>query len=393
MPSTIQALSSLAELAKARRDRAPGGVPPPKAILRRALAEHGWTTEDLSGSLDIASRVKLLHTLRLVARAWLRREADALESWLYPDYDDDEAIAKSLIGDAAEKVSGFFGRASKLLRNAVVAGWLAVAGPGEPREAEAEAIRRGLQAQQVFLDRFEQQVVSEATPFQAWRAESYGSSVWGIVQDAAMAGARASLFREGRREHQGSDKPCNGCEVLEAAGWMPIEKVPLIGSQECMHNCHCIIVVRDDADGPEYDLGRLPNVARNIHPSNFRSLGVRFRQSDRALKAKNKTLIVDVAKLDEVWAKDGGYYLPPNEAGASEIVGRRAGVAEYLKRAQREGMPFDQSQVVVDENGVVSFLDGRHRFAMLRDRGVKQVPVSVPAGDFEAMKERFGWGT
>jgi hypothetical protein len=44
----------------------------------------------------------------------------------------------------------------------------------------------------------------------------------------------------------------------------------------------------------------------------------------------------------------------------------------------------------VDENDVVSFEDGRHRFSVLRDKGVDRIALSVPKEQAAKFRERFG---
>lgn len=412
-PATIQTLPRLAALVKARRN----SVPSATAIVSDAARRLGidWRT---CGDRDA---IRLLHEVRLVARAWLRREGERLAAVLYPDQ-----VSKGLFGKAKEAVDRTFDRARKFIRNAIVAGWLAITGPSDvpaqievpiaaapvaptppsgsappaaaappqppgttPNHAAAESLRRSIDEQLAYLDRFRREVLDGETAFQPARLEQYGASTWGAAQDAAGAAASVRRFREGRREHLGADQPCGGCAFQVKRGWVPIQTIPSIGSQACRQSCHCIIVYRDDETGDEYPLGRLPNVRHHIHRSNFRSLGVRFRKDDSAVAMKYKTVIVDVSKLNAAWAKDHGFYLAP---GAEHVRGRIDEARRYLERAQREGLPFDQSRATIDPDGTVSFADGRHRFAMLRDRGIAQLPISVPASQAEEFKRRFGWG-
>lgn len=47
--------------------------------------------------------------------------------------------------------------------------------------------------------------------------------------------------------------------------------------------------------------------------------------------------------------------------------------------------------VFVDERSIVSFTDGRHRFAWFRDQGVLAIPVTVTTkGQAELVKRLFG---
>ena len=87
---------------------------------------------------------------------------------------------------------------------------------------------------------------------------------------------------------------------------------------------------------------------------------------------EHETVMVDTEALDKAW-KAGGLHIPP---GGEEIAGRRAGVEKFLQT----GKPVQAPKVYVQPNGSVVFGDGRHRFAVLRDSGAKQVAVTLDKG-------------
>jgi predicted double-glycine peptidase len=95
---------------------------------------------------------------------------------------------------------------------------------------------------------------------------------------------------------------------------------------------------------------------------------------------------VDPARLDVAFAKDADYYLPPGVAAPSERPGGRAGVEDFL----RTGKPLQAPRASLDANGALSFIDGRHRFAVLRDAGVDQVGVMVPVEQVALFRQAFG---
>jgi hypothetical protein len=113
-----------------------------------------------------------------------------------------------------------------------------------------------------------------------------------------------------------------------------------------------------------------------------------FVPSAAAKAQRMATVWVDVLKLDEAFQRDVGFAITRSGAGA--IPGRIEGFKQFFKRAQTEGIAIEQSQVVVNKDGGVSFINGRHRFSVLRDRGVKQLPVSVPRGQVNRVKKFFG---
>jgi len=87
---------------------------------------------------------------------------------------------------------------------------------------------------------------------------------------------------------------------------------------------------------------------------------------------RRAVVLVDVARLDAAWSRDRGYYIPPGGGGA-EIAGRRVDFRHFLA----SGRAIEPPRIVIDEDGTVSFLDGRHRFSVLRDLGVRTIPVIV----------------
>ena len=97
------------------------------------------------------------------------------------------------------------------------------------------------------------------------------------------------------------------------------------------------------------------------------------------------TLMVDPGKLDQDWARDEGYYIPPGGGGA-EIAGRRARFERFLQ----EGEPVQAPRAVLGGNGRLAFEDGRHRFSVLRDLGIDRVALTVPKEQAEEFKKRYG---
>lgn len=99
----------------------------------------------------------------------------------------------------------------------------------------------------------------------------------------------------------------------------------------------------------------------------------------------NVTILIDPAKLDRDWSKKAIEYIPAGGGGA-EIGGRREGFKEFLKT----GKPVEASRVVLDDEGNPSFVNGRHRYSVVRDSGAGAVAVTVPKRDAEEMMRRYG---
>jgi len=80
---------------------------------------------------------------------------------------------------------------------------------------------------------------------------------------------------------------------------------------------------------------------------------------------------VDVDKLEEAFKKNKDQYI--GEKGEGGIGKRYEGVEKFLKNAKS----MRASEIHVRDNGAVIFGDGRHRYAYLRDKGLKSIPMSI----------------
>jgi hypothetical protein len=109
---------------------------------------------------------------------------------------------------------------------------------------------------------------------------------------------------------------------------------------------------------------------------------IKVVKADRA--AKDKLVDVDVKLFDKVFSKSS-YYIEPN--GKNQIHGRYEKFGLFIKggidntfgdnyRVQ-QATSMEASEVSVNKTGDVSFTNGRHRYAWLRDQGLDKVPVSM----------------
>jgi hypothetical protein len=112
----------------------------------------------------------------------------------------------------------------------------------------------------------------------------------------------------------------------------------------------------------------------------------------------HKVVIVDVAKFDQAWSQDYGFYLPPGGRGSNYIplyhkdnpdYNRYDRVQEEVPKFKESGRDFEMSTVGLKGN-IPTFTDGRHRFAYFRDKGIKHLPISVSKANAIKMKKLFG---
>jgi hypothetical protein len=99
---------------------------------------------------------------------------------------------------------------------------------------------------------------------------------------------------------------------------------------------------------------------------------------------RDEVVWVDVTKLDRCW-RESSDYVGPGGTGAN-IRGRYEDVGEHITA----GNPLLMPSVCLDEAGIITFTDGRHRVAWLRDHGVEALPVEVPPDQAATIQARFG---
>lgn len=98
-----------------------------------------------------------------------------------------------------------------------------------------------------------------------------------------------------------------------------------------------------------------------------------------------KLVKVNVKAFDKAWSKDRDFYVGKGGTGAS-IGDRYQRFQDILKMSEEERKRWlgespkgniIASSVGVSEDGSVYFDNGRHRFAVLRDMGYKEIPVAM----------------
>lgn len=98
----------------------------------------------------------------------------------------------------------------------------------------------------------------------------------------------------------------------------------------------------------------------------------------------NRLINIDTKILDNLFKEDGISYIEPY--GKNGISNRYKGVGEYLKTGEK----IDATKVCfMEQDGklAASINDGRHRFAYMRDLGMKEIPVSVDKNSYEIAKK------
>ena len=80
-------------------------------------------------------------------------------------------------------------------------------------------------------------------------------------------------------------------------------------------------------------------------------------------------------------------------AGKNGIIGKYAGVDDFV-RSQKGALYMPKAGINSPEgntsSNAVDILDGRHRFAWMRDHGARELPVCAPADEVHEIAELVG---
>lgn len=131
----------------------------------------------------------------------------------------------------------------------------------------------------------------------------------------------------------------------------------------------------NDREPKRYLIPELPRVA--------------FVQPPGARDNAERVVWIDTDKFDHAWAtEDAEFYVAPGGH-----AGGKPGAYDEARRfltqtAPNEGVPVELGRAGLGKHGVY-WIDGRHRFAVLRDMGIGRVPLSVDRHEADAFHDRF----
>jgi hypothetical protein len=86
----------------------------------------------------------------------------------------------------------------------------------------------------------------------------------------------------------------------------------------------------------------------------------------------NKVVNVDASKFDKGWQRDQGMYV--GKGGEGGIDGRYDRAQKFFQSGPKK---FDAPEASVNDQGGITFVDGRHRYAAMRDAGHEQLPMAM----------------
>lgn len=118
--------------------------------------------------------------------------------------------------------------------------------------------------------------------------------------------------------------------------------------------------------------------------------GIEYTKSPGARGSGDVAVKVSVSKLDKAWKKDTSHVGKDGKGGIRD-PGADKSRYDKAKEFVDKGGPVNMPRVNYDaKKGKVVFSDGRHRVAVIRDKGKKTIWVTVPRGQAKKVKNKFG---
>lgn len=108
-----------------------------------------------------------------------------------------------------------------------------------------------------------------------------------------------------------------------------------------------------------------------VDPAALEEYSTKLSKPTRPSAKNNEIVVVDVAKANELFKKDEGYYL-----GDKGQYSPKEGIKESIENNNQMSAPI-ASIAIKNNKPFLSFTDGRHRFSQLRDAGAKNIALSM----------------
>ena len=107
----------------------------------------------------------------------------------------------------------------------------------------------------------------------------------------------------------------------------------------------------------------------------------------RQCRVKTDRIVwVNVAKINASWRYERGFYIARGGRTRVAIGTRYAKVGDWVATGEKMWMPH----IALDDHRRATFSDGRHRFAWMRDHGVRALPVTCDQQQSHQIGRLFG---
>jgi hypothetical protein len=308
------------------------------------------------------------------------------------------AITQAFVGSLTTGLASLGGWFKKMLGSIIprhFAATIGLLGTPDLAPLDRDSLRGRVNTQIGYLEGFKEAVRTGQQILDGRavaRAQQYANAAYGTAQGVRRDESIRDGFAFERRILGEVLRHCRSCPELASRGWVPIGTLPAIGETPCGPLCHCHFTFSTEAQddgGPKAQIvipetPKPKPVAVPKPPAKASPLaGIKFVKSENAASNKDVVVQASVAKLERDLAKDVGFHV--GVSGAGGIAGRY----EEFRRFLGKNLAIEMPRMTMG-GGEASFVDGRHRFAVLRDLGLKTIPVTVAKEEAAAFRRKYG---
>jgi len=111
---------------------------------------------------------------------------------------------------------------------------------------------------------------------------------------------------------------------------------------------------------------------------------------ERFAKDDYEVVWLDIAKFDELWRGEIGFYIERDPDAEKGIDNRYLNVGNWIMAGNDVDLPSVSGDDYFASTELAGFVDGRHRFAWVRDHGAKAIPVIMDKDKCAEIKRRCG---
>lgn len=125
------------------------------------------------------------------------------------------------------------------------------------------------------------------------------------------------------------------------------------------------------------------NTKKSIKEQELSNIYSRIKLSEYDKMDGNKLVTLKTGDVEKIFSEDKDYYISPNGQNSPQLY------KEFEKYLQT-GKEIDAPTIkIIDypEGYSFGFIDGRHRFAVLRDLGMEEIPFAIDKESLNAAKK------
>ena len=221
------------------------------------------------------------------------------------------------------------------------------------------------------------------------RAEMIARTELADVYNSAMLASAKEVGGMLKQWNTDGPDPCDECIANEDQGPIGLDDNFQSGNDAppAHPNCQCSVSFATSEE-PEQEKPETAEPEEGTYEGRktLTTDGITYQQD--TLHSSHTMIAVDTDKLDQAWKRNAeqiGLYI--GAGGENQVTGRYGAFGEFLATTEE---PIIAPVVYLDANGDVTFENGRHRFAVIRDQGHDSTVVSVSKGQAKRARDLLG---